>query len=252
MLTITLLLIGGILAGILASVTGMASLVSYPILLATGLSPIVANVTNTAGLIFSGLGSSISSRRELKFSFKDLIWILPTAIFGSLSGCILLLTFPNKVFEKVVPFMILGAAIFFVFQPLLKKASTGNAQEVRVKKSLFNLIAIFLIGTYGGYFGAASGVFMLLVFSLTEGMSLLAANALKNVTMGITNLVATIVFIFFGHINWLFGLTMGAGFMIGGYIGPAIARKLPKTFLRWLIIIGAFILAGYMFKIAYL
>lgn len=117
MLTITLLLIGGIFAGILASVTGMASLVSYPILLATGLSPIVANVTNTAGLIFSGLGSSISSRRELKFSFKDLIWILPTAIFGSLSGCILLLTFPNKVFEKVVPFMILGAAIFLFSNP---------------------------------------------------------------------------------------------------------------------------------------
>lgn len=114
MLMIGLLFIGGIVGGILGSVVGMASLVSYPILLATGLSPVVANVTNTAALIFSGLSAGAASRRELKYNYRDLFWILPVALLGSIAGCILLLAFPSKIFEKVAPFMIAGAAIVFI------------------------------------------------------------------------------------------------------------------------------------------
>lgn len=250
---IVLLFFAGIIAGILASVTGMASLVSYPILLATGLSPIVANVTNTAALIFSGIGSTISSKRELKYNYRDLVWILPIALAGSIMGCFLLLAFPSEIFEKVAPFMIALVALFFIIQPHLS-SSTNSLQQTKipVKKTLLTGIAIFLIGTYGGYFGAASGIFMLLVFSMTEGMNLVVANALKNVTMGATNLIATIIYLFYGHINWHYAIVMGAGFIIGGYVGPVIARHLPKKALRWLIIIGAFILAGYMFIQAFL
>lgn len=128
----------------------------------------------------------------------------------------------------------------------------GKYIPVPVDRSFWALIAIFIIGAYGGYFGAASGIFMLLVFSMTRGLNLLIANAIKNVVMGATNLVATIVYIFFGHIAWAAALPMAIGFIIGGAVGPAIARHLPANFLRWLIIIGAFILAGDMYYQAFM
>lgn len=254
MIVIGGLFIAGIVAGILGTVTGMASLVSYPILLATGLSPIVANVTNTAALIFSGLGATVSSRQELKYNKRDLIWILPTAAVGSIIGCILLLAFPSGIFEKIAPFMIGIVAIFFIVQPHLKaRAVVGSLDNnPSVKKSFWSLLAILVIGAYGGYFGAASGIFMLLVFSATQGIRLTTANALKNVTMGLTNLIATGIFIFFGHIDWRAAIFMGAGFIIGGYVGPIIARRLPEKILRWIIIIGALLLAADMFYSAYL
>lgn len=242
-----ILFASGIIAGILASVVGMASLISYPILLATGLPPLVANVTNTAALIFSGLGSTLSSRRELRGKGSDLLWILPIALSGSLLGCFLLLAFPSKIFEQIVPFMILFAAVVFILQPFLQRAGTqaGTGTEQAVSKNLPTFIAVFLIGAYGGYFGAASGIFMLLVFSMSQ--RLIVANALKNVTMGATNLIATVVYCFSGHINWGHALFMGLGFVIGGFIGPLIARHLPRQLLRVLIIVGAIVLAVYMF-----
>ena len=248
-----ILFLAGIAGGILASVVGMASLVSYPILLATGLSPIVANVTNTAALIFSGIGATISSKKELRNNARDLLWILPVALVGSLLGCLLLLAFPSKIFEKIVPFMIVLAAVFFILQPYLHRNLPHSTNTVvHVKRTFLTCLAILLIGAYGGYFGAASGIFMLLVLSMTEGMSLIVANALKNVIMGSTNLIATIVYIFYGHINWPHAILMGAGFIIGGYVGPVIARHLPRQVLRWVIIIGGFVLAFYMFYTAYL
>ena len=251
MIFFSILFIAGIFAGILASVTGMASLVSYPILLSMGLPPLVANVTNTAALIFSGVGSTLSSKKELKNNRSDLYWIIPLAMLGSLLGCFLLLCFPSKIFEKVSPFMIAFVALFLILQPFFIKSKEERTSAVPVNKGGLTILLIFLIGTYSGYFGAASGVFMILVFSMTKGISLVVANAIKNITMGLTNLTATLVYIFYGNINWKYAIPMGAGFMIGGYIGSIIARHLPKKILRILISVGAFILAIYMYHKAF-
>lgn len=115
MIVLSILFFSGIISGILASVTGMASLVSYPILLATGLTPVTANVTNTAELVFSGIGSTLSSRKELKENIKDLYWVIPVSVVGSLMGGVFLLEFPSEVFEKISPFMIAFVALFLFF-----------------------------------------------------------------------------------------------------------------------------------------
>lgn len=253
MLTFIILIIFGVLAGIVSTVTGMGSLVSYPVLLATGLPPIVANVTQTAAQAFSGFGAAASSRRELKANLRDLYWIMPVALFGSLVGSILLLIFPSSVFEKVIPFMVLFVAIFMLIQPHLPQKNRQEIKEnARISRSPLMLAGVLGIGLYSGYFGAAAGVFMLVLFTLNRGISLLTSNALKNVTLGSTNLLATIIYAFFGHINWPYALMMGIGYIVGGYVGPVIARHLPQKLLRYIIILGAFILGISLFVEAYL
>ncbi|GKT02501.1 sulfite exporter TauE/SafE family protein [Furfurilactobacillus entadae] len=253
MIFIIFLFIAGIIAGIISTVTGMASLVSYPMLLAAGLSPVVANVTNTTGLVFAGFSSGISSRQELKYNYRDLFWISPLIVIGGVIGSVLLLVFPNDVFEKIVPFMIFAVAIVFAVQPRLRlDDAVALDGYVPVKKTLTTVVLVFLIGVYGGYFGAAAGVFTLLVFSETPGLRLTVANAIKNVAGGMANLVATIIFIFSGKVQWSAAIPMGVGFFVGGYIGPKIARYMPAKLLRWLIIIGALILAGNMFYGAFI
>ncbi|HBF36025.1 MAG TPA: sulfite exporter TauE/SafE family protein [Firmicutes bacterium] len=247
----------GILAGITSSAAGLASLVSYPALLAVGIPPVYANVTNTAALIFTGVGSGLSSRRELHGHSRELFRLLPLTVGGSLCGSMLLLMAPAVTFEHVVPFFIFGAALL-IFRPeraaleqcrQLAAANDENWNHKFHRKATVAAysIAIFLVGAYTGYFGAAGGVVMLAILSATSHAEFAEYNALKNVSLGASNLVATLIYIFRSHINWLAAAPLAAGFFIGGYIGPSIVRHVSSKVLRVVIAAGAMGLAVTLF-----
>ncbi|MCC7666436.1 sulfite exporter TauE/SafE family protein [Liquorilactobacillus satsumensis] len=251
-----LLFPAGIVAGILSTVTGLASLVSYPTLLAVGVPPVFADVTNTAALVLTGFGSSISSQRELKDHRGELLKILPLTIFGSIFGSILLLVQPAASFTHIVPFFILFAGLLlllpirpiFTQRQALKKSASRF--ESGLKKTIY-YTAIFLVGAYAGYFGAAGGVIMLAIFSIGSTTKFTVYNALKNVSLGLSNLVATLIYAFESHIYWLLVIPLGAGLFLGGYLGPKIVRLIPEKPSKLCVGVGALILAISLFIQAY-
>lgn len=244
----------GILAGIASSVAGLASLVSYPALLLVGISPISANVTNTAALIFSAVGSGVASKRELSGHNRELLKLLPLTIGGSLCGSMLLLVAPATSFEHIVPFFIFGAALLILY-PELPHAHSSKGRLTSAGESLLRKwvsavavsTAIFLVGTYTGYFGAAGGVVMLAILAATSHLKFTEYNALKNVSLGASNLVAAILFSFQAHIYWLAVFPLATGFFIGGFIGPHIVRHVPSKPLKIMIAFGAIGLATFLF-----
>lgn len=241
----------GILAGITSAVAGLASLISYPALLAVGIPPVLANVTNTTALVFTGVGSAAASRRELRGHMRELLELLPLTVVGSLCGGALLLAAPASSFEHIVPFFILGAAILILHPEMLHlRAPDGEDNAHRLRARVMRIAfaaAVFLVGAYTGYFGAAGGVIMLALLAATSKAEFAEYNALRNVSLGASNLVATILFIFRAHIYWLAAAPLAVGFFVGGYIGPLIVRRAPAKLLRILIAIGATGLAVYLF-----
>ena len=258
----SVLLPAGILAGISSSVAGLASLISYPALLAVGIPAVFANVTNTTALVFTGIGSGVASRRELRGHGSDLLKLLPLTVGGSISGGLLLLAAPASSFEHIVPFFIFSAALLILRPELLRitargrqevcrDASAASAFRMRASKIAFG-VAVFLVGVYTGYFGAAGGVIMLALLAATSRSEFAEYNAMKNVSLGAANLFATLLFIFRAHIYWLAAAPLAVGFFFGGFIGPHIVRHVHARLLRILISVGAVGLAVYLFTKTYL
>ncbi|MCO0832188.1 sulfite exporter TauE/SafE family protein [Fructobacillus sp. W13] len=249
----------GVLAGIVSTTAGLASLVSYPALLAVGIPPLFANVTNTAALVMTGLGATVSSHKELGEHKKELIKILPFTLGGSVIGAWLLLAAPATTFEKAVPFFVLVAALLLLSQVNKNKHAELNlTREDNIEdddhKPVYRVvvsIGITLVGMYCGYFGAAGGVLLLAILSATTTMPFASYNALKNLSLGGANLIATVIYMFSSHIYWGLVIPMGIGLFIGGWIGPHIVRIIPEKILKIIIAILAMGLAVDLFIKAY-
>ncbi|KRK49147.1 integral membrane protein [Secundilactobacillus kimchicus JCM 15530] len=257
--TIIFLFLAGVAAGLLASTAGLASVASYPALLAVGLPPVLANVTNTAALIFSGLGAITSSIKELRGHWRQVSLFVALSLFGSVGGSWLLLAAPAESFEKVVPFFILIAALMLLISGRETGSSSSKdalkaARQHPLKRFLILLasyLGIVLVGAYTGYFGAAGGVLFLAFLSVILDDDFAVVNAIKNVIAFAGNFVATVIFIFRSHIVWHFVLVMGIGLFIGGYLGPVIVRHVNIKLLRSLIALAAIVLAIDLFVKAY-
>ncbi|NKQ53576.1 sulfite exporter TauE/SafE family protein [Amycolatopsis sp. K13G38] len=235
------LLIAGVGAGLTGSVAGLASLVSYPALLAVGLPPISANVTNTLALLGTTVGAAAGSRPELagqRGQLKRLCLI--TGIGGACGAALLLLT-PAGAFTAIVPFLIAGASILMLLGPRLRRFSANSAVS---GLGPLTAVAAFCVAVYGGYFGAAAGVLMLALLSTVWAQSLARSNAAKNIATGAANLIAAVVFAFTGKVNWPAMIALCAGSVIGSWIGPAIVRRVPATPLRIVIALAGLGLAG--------
>lgn len=244
-----LLAVAGVAAGLLSSVAGLASLVSYPVLLAFGLPPVTANVTNTAGLFWSGIGSTVSSLRELRGRAKQLVQIMIMTIIGGILGALLLVRLPADSFQKIVPFFILASGC------LLLLDEWHHGQETVPRHAphaalLANLGALG-VGIYTGYFGAAGGMVMLAILSATMTEPLPVVNAVKNVACFGANAISLVVYMVQTPIAWLMVVPLGLGLFIGGYCGPIIVRHAPLRPLRILIALAAFGLAAQLFWQAY-
>ena len=247
--TIIFLIIAGIISGVVSAVASMASLVSYPALLIAGCSPVVANMTSTAALIFTGPGVLLASSKKMKGHWgefgKYCIFLLTGAILGSL----LLIAFPSSVFEKIVPFFVLFSSVALV--------ATNNKKKEQMKKTrtkLGNLLAyigLFIGGMYSGYFGAAAGVIHLICINYLSDDEFYTINAMKDIVGALANLVALIVFIVGAHVNWMMALSMAVGLFIGGYLGQKSVKFMSIRIVSWITFGFSIILAGWLFYTGY-
>jgi uncharacterized protein len=228
-----LLVLAGVGGGLTGSIAGLASLVSYPALLAAGLPPVAANVTNTVALVLNGVGSVSASGPELRGQGRRLMRLAGGAVIGGAAGAALLLLTPSDAFERIVPWLIGGAAVALLVQRSPRElAARGVAAHPTHRDPWWLPLAVAAIAVYGGYFGAAAGVLMLAMFLLVTGEGVPRGNALKNVVLGLANAVAAIAYAFLADVAWLAVLPLAIGFFLGGRLGPRVVRRVPQTLLR--------------------
>jgi uncharacterized membrane protein YfcA len=223
---------------------GLASLFSYPALLAVGLPPTVANQTNTIALASASIGSIAGSRPELRGQRARVLRLLPLTVLGGVIGGALVLVTPSGTFALIVPFLVGGASLVLLRPP--RPATPGSARADG-RAGPATVLGAIAIGVYSGYFGAAAGVLMLALLTRLLADTLVRVNAVKNVLLGASNAVAAIGFIVLGHVVWSAAIPLAAGLLVGNYTGPAIARRLPPTVLRVGIAVAGLVLAVVLF-----
>jgi uncharacterized protein len=223
-----LLLVAGVVAGVAGSVAGLASLVSYPALLAVGLPALTANVTNTVALVLYTVSAATFSRQELAGQAGRLRRLTSITAVGGAAGAALLLSTPERVFESLVPLLIGGASLVLLLQPGIRRLTGGLVDE----RSPVLLAGVFAVGLYGGYFGAAAGVVLLALLTVSVAEPLARLVAARNVSLGLANLVAAVSFAVFGPVRWAAAAPLAAGFLVGGSLGPGLVRRLPGDRLR--------------------
>jgi hypothetical protein len=222
------LLAAGVLGGLASTVASIASVVSYPVLLALGLPPLSANVTNTMSLVLTGAGAVLGSRPELAGQRPRLLRLAAVTAAGGGAGAAILLLAPPSAFGLVVPVLIGAASLLLLAQPAIR----GLAPRPGAERSKRRLAGVFGAAVYIGYFGAAGGVLMIAVLATLVSEPLIRVNALKNAILGAANGVAAVIFAMFAPVHWLFVPPLAAGFLVGGFTGPRLARRLPVTALR--------------------
>ncbi len=231
----------GLAAGTINTVVGSGSLITFPTLLAFGYSPIVANVSNTVGLVPGSLSGAIGYRRELAGQRGRAVRLGIAATAGGLTGGLLLLVLPAAAFERIVPILILGAVVLIAIQPRLSRAMGHRRVEGR-EHTVPLVVTIFMTGIYGGYFGAGQGVIMVALLATFLPDDLQRLNALKNVLAVLINGVAAVLFIAVAPVAWPPAIILAIGAIAGGQVGAIVGRRLPASLLRILIMaIGTFV-----------
>lgn len=233
-------LAAGLGAGTINTIVGSGTLITFPVLLAVGLPPVTANVSNSLGLVPGSLAGAIGYRRELTGQRARLLRLGLVCLAGGISGAILLVTLPSKAFDTIVPVLIGAALVLVVLQPRLARAvqarrgADGGAVPAHGGPLL--AVGMFLASMYGGYFGAAQGVLYLSLMGLLLADTLQRINGLKNVLAVIVNGVAAAFFIAVAHMDWTAVVLIAVGSTAGGMIGARVGRRLPPTVLRGLIV----------------
>ena len=223
----------GLAAGAVNTIVGSGSLITFPTLLAVGYSPVVANVSNTIGLVSGSASGAVGYRKELAGQRRRVLAMLPATMIGGLLGAVLLLLYPG-VFGTVVPVLILVAVALLLVQPYVARWQQRRG-KVREHPGAVLHIGTFLTAIYGGYFGAAQSVIYLALLGITLDDDLQRLNGLKNVIAAIVNGVAAVIFLFSGKVVWLAVLLLLVGSTIGGQIGAVVGRRIPPTVLRYVV-----------------
>ncbi|CAM5644807.1 UPF0721 transmembrane protein [Streptomyces spiroverticillatus] len=233
----------GIGAGTINTIVGSGTLITFPVLLATGLPPVVANVSNTLGLVPGSISGAIGYRKELRGQRSRVLRLGLTALVGGLIGAILLLALPSSAFDTIVPVLIGLALILVVLQPKLAAALKRRREQNGEPASGPHpdggpalLIGLLLASAYGGYFGAAQGVLYLSLMGLLLNDSLQRINGVKNILGAVVNGVAAVFFLFVAEFDWTAVLLIAVGSALGGQIGAKVGRRLPPTVLRGVIV----------------
>jgi uncharacterized protein len=220
-------------------VVGSGTLITFPVLLGVGLSPVTANVSNTLGLVPGSFVGAYGYRRELAGQRGRSIQLGAASLIGGVIGAVLLLTLPASAFKAIVPVLIGVALALVVFGPRISTwlDNTRHATSTRVSPLLW--LVTLGSGVYGGYFGAAQGVLLMGILGLLLAESLQRQNALKNVLAGLVNAVAAVVFVVAAtdRIDWTAAGLIAAGSILGGLLGASVGRRLPPGVLRALIVV---------------
>jgi uncharacterized protein len=237
----TVLLLGtGAAAAIVGSAGGTASLISYPALLAVGIPPLAANVTNSIAFVAAWPGSALGSRPELSGQAPWLRRWAPLTAAGSAVGATLLIFTPATTFERIVPFLLALAALALLLQP---KISAWVAGHPASSSRLLLPSGLAIASAYNGYWGAGSGIAILAVLMIITGQHITRSNALKNMLLGIADVTCCVVYILFWPVDWAAAAPMAAGVLAGSVIGPSIARHIPGHILRIIVALAGLGLA---------
>ena len=227
----------GIVAGTINTVVGSGTLVTFPVLLQFGYSPVVANVSNTVGLVPGSAAGAFGYREELRGQRARLLRLSAASVSGGIAGAILLLVLPASAFKAIVPAFIAIALVLIVLQPRLSARMAERRAAAPPHGGPWTFVGVYLTGIYGGYFGAAQGILLLSILGLTLPDNLQRINALKNVLAGAVNAVAGIVFVLVAHVAWLPVALIAGGSVIGGQIGARVGKRLPDPVLRGVIVL---------------
>jgi len=231
-----LIVLAGIAAGMINTVVGSGSLITFPTLIALGYPPVLANVSNNIGLVPGSISGTIGYRRELHGQRDRLTKLIPASVVGGLIGSILLLSLPSDVFTTVVIVLIVVALVLVVAQPRLSRwlAARGHSNT---KVTLPLCLIVGGLGIYGGYFGAAQSILLIASLSIFLTDDLQRLNATKNVLALAVNLVASVTFILATHVDWAIVGCIAAGSVVGGQLGATVGRKLNPHVLRGVIVV---------------
>jgi uncharacterized protein len=234
----------GFAAGGINSVVGSGTLVSFPVLLAVGLPPVPATISNSLGLILGNLSGSIGYRRELRGRRPLLLRLVPASVLGALTGAFLLLHLPASAFEAVVPVLIVIAVVLVAVQPVLQRSlparsGTDSTTPVRGRRLAALFAGAYATGAYGGYFAASQGVLQIGIFGLLLRESLQRLNAIKNVLTLTVNTVAAGAYVVVAtdRVDWAAAGLLATGSLVGGAVGARYGRRLPSAVLRTAIVV---------------
>lgn len=220
----------GVVAGAVGSAGGVTSLISYPALLAVGISPLPANVANLVASVVCWPGSALTSKRELSGAGRWLRRGLPVAALGAAAGAALLLYTPSTAFVHVVPFLVALGSLALLLQPWLTRWLAHNERPKLLAGPLIGLVSV-----YGGYFGAGSGIMLLALLLILVDQRFPQANALKNMLVGACAVVPAAIFGLFGPVEWTAVAPLATGLFLGSLAGPVIARRVPAAPVRWIV-----------------
>jgi uncharacterized membrane protein YfcA len=234
-LDLLVVLLAAVAGGALNALAGGGTFITFPVLTAVGLSPTVANITNTVALTPGYLGGTLAQRSDLQGQGRRVRIFLVVGVAGGFVGGFLLVSTKEKVFEILVPFLILGATVLLGFQDRIRgwvARRTLRREDPPADISLLALVLVFLASVYGGYFGAGLGIILLGVIGIGISDTLTRVNALKQSTSFCVNISAAMFFLFSGHVEWSAAVLMAAGALIGGTIGGRIAGRMSPVYLR--------------------
>jgi len=227
--------LAAIVAGAINAIAGGGSLISFPALVAAGLSPVTASVTNTVAMCPGYLGATLSQRRDLAGQRGRMLRILPVSIVGGAAGALLLLHTGEAAFDAIVPWLILLAALLLAVQGRLRAWLPGRVHAAHAAG--LAAIPVGLAAIYGGYFGAGMGVMVLASLAIVIEDSLTRLNALKQTVSLAVNVAAAVVFLRSGRVDWPLAGVMLACSLAGGWLGGLVASRIPPAVLRWVVVV---------------
>jgi len=235
--------LAGLAAGMVNALAGGGTLITFPVLMAIGLTAVSANVTNTVALCPGFLGGTMAQSKDLQGQKKRLWIVIPAGILGGLTGGYLLLRTSEKLFTNLVPFLILAASALLAVQNPVRNWLTRRLERGQSAhpSEYWIFLPVFLGAIYGGYFGAGLSVVILAVLGLILNDNLTRLNALKQVIAFSANFAAALLFVFSGKVNWWVGLVMAVGALLGGSLGGRIAGRIKPSTLRILVVILGFV-----------
>jgi len=232
-------------AGAVNALAGGGTLISFPVLVALGVPPVAANITNAVALCPGYFGATIAQLPNLKGQRANLMLLVPIAVLGGLAGGMILVRTGERTFTALVPWMILAASLLLAVQEPVKKFVTRRLSNPSHKHhtALFSALPIAAAAIYGGFFSAGMSVLLLAVLGMTLDDSLTRLNALKQVLAFSVNVAAAVFFLFSDQVVWTAAIVMAIGALIGGAVGGKVAGKLPPAVLRWVVVVAGIAIA---------
>jgi uncharacterized protein len=244
MLDILLILLAAFGAGVLNTIAGGGTFLTFPILVFIGLPPVVANATSAVAVFPGYLGGALGFRKELKkFDRKQLVRLTLITLAGGLIGSLLLTVSSNKAFSAVVPFLLLGATLAFLYGPKIRSLAAKLSRDV----TPFGAMGLFFVSIYGGYFNGGLGIVLLALFSLWGLKDILQMNGLKNGLSFALSAISVAIFAVGGLVEWYQAVIMMVASTLGGYAGAPISRALPPSVIRGIVAVVGFSMSAVFF-----